>query len=55
MEKVFEYIDKTTNHKAHIIFANTIKGKDVSFMENKLLWHYHSPDEKEYKEGLKEL
>jgi len=55
MKKVFEDIDRIKNRKAHIIFANTIKGKGVSFMENKLLWHYHSPDKKEYKEGLKEL
>jgi len=55
MKKVFEYIDKTTNHKAHIIFANTIKGKGVSFMENKLIWHYRSPRPTEYIEGLSEL
>ena len=25
------------------IVANTVKGKGVSFMENKLLWHYRAP------------
>ena len=38
-----------------IIIAHTIKGKGVSFMENKLLWHYKSPDDSELKNALKEL
>lgn len=38
-----------------VIIANTTKGKGVSFMENKLLWHYRSPDEEEYALALKEL
>ncbi len=38
--------------KPTVIIAHTIKGKGVQFMENKLLWHYKSPSEKEYKEAL---
>jgi len=30
--------------KPKLILAHTIKGKGVSFMENKLEWHYRSPD-----------
>ena len=37
------------------IIAHTVKGKGVSFMENKLLWHYRSPDEKELQLALAEL
>jgi transketolase len=37
------------------IIAHTIKGKGVSFMENKLLWHYRSPDEEELRLALAEL
>jgi transketolase len=37
------------------IIAHTIKGKGVSFMENKLLWHYRSPDEGELRLALAEL
>lgn len=37
------------------IIAHTIKGKGVSFMEDKLLWHYRSPNEAEYKNALFEL
>jgi transketolase len=37
------------------VIANTIKGKGVSFMEGKLLWHYRSPDAKEFRKALAEL
>ena len=37
------------------IIAHTIKGKGVSFMENKLLWHYRAPDEGELRLALAEL
>ena len=37
------------------IIANTTKGKGVSFMENKPIWHYRSPSKEEYKTALKEL
>ncbi len=33
--------------KPNIIIANTIKGKGVDFMENKVLWHYRSPSKHE--------
>ena len=37
------------------VIAHTVKGKGVSFMENKLLWHYRSPDERELQLALAEL
>ncbi|TAK34813.1 MAG: transketolase [Chloroflexota bacterium] len=37
------------------IIAHTIKGKGVSFMENKLLWHYRSPQGEEYEAAMAEL
>ncbi|TSC95183.1 MAG: transketolase subunit A [Parcubacteria group bacterium Licking1014_1] len=43
------------DNKPNIIIANTIKGKGVSFMENKLKWHYKSLNENEYKKALEEL
>jgi len=41
--------------KPKFIIANTIKGKGVSFMENKVVWHYRSANEDELSKGLKEL
>ena len=37
------------------IIAHTIKGKGISFMERKLLWHYRSPQDEEFKAALDEI
>ncbi|MHB8754654.1 MAG: transketolase [Candidatus Acidiferrales bacterium] len=37
------------------IIAHTVKGKGVRFMENKLLWHYRSPNDEELRAVLDEL
>ncbi len=41
--------------KPTCIIAHTVKGKGVSFMENKLLWHYRAPDPEEMHSALSEL
>lgn len=41
--------------KPKLIVANTIKGKGVSFMEGKPLWHYRIPNEDEMKIALADL
>lgn len=41
--------------KPSIIIAKTIKGKGVSFMENKAEWHGKAPSEEEYKIAIEEL
>lgn len=41
--------------KPIVIIANTVKGKGVSFMENKLLWHYRDPQGEDYTNALREL
>jgi transketolase len=37
------------------IIAHTVKGKGVSFMEDRLLWHYRSPQKDEFEAALAEL
>jgi transketolase len=37
------------------VVANTVKGKGVSFMEDKVLWHYRCPDAEERRLALVEL
>jgi transketolase len=37
------------------VVAHTIKGKGISFMENKLEWHYKSPNDEQLAIALKEL
>lgn len=41
--------------KPNCLIAHTIKGKGVSFMEDKLLWHYKSPDAAQLQQALGEL
>ncbi len=41
--------------KPSCIVANTVKGKGVSFMEDKLLWHYSSPQGDELIKALAEV
>ena len=43
------------NGQPAVIIAHTVKGKGVSFMENKLEWHYKSPDDGQFREAMKEL
>lgn len=38
-----------------VILAETIKGKGVSFMEDKLEWHYKNIDDETYAKARKEL
>lgn len=42
------------NHPS-VLIAHTTKGKGVSFMENSVLWHYRSPQGKEYEAAIAEL
>lgn len=46
---------KLKTKKPHIIIANTIKGKGISYMENKPIWHNRMPNEKELKIAYEEL
>lgn len=54
MKKTFEEADKE-KEKPVFIIAHTIKGKGVSFMENRYDWHGKPPKDEEYKAALKEL
>ena len=38
-----------------LIIADTTKGKGVDFMENRLDWHYRSPDDAELHSALGQL
>ena len=43
------------NGKPKCIYAHTIKGKGVSFMENVCSWHGVAPNEEQYKQAMAEL
>lgn len=46
---------KEVKEKPTAIIANTIKGKGISFMENKVEWHGKSLNDEDYKKALEEL
>jgi transketolase len=41
--------------RPHALLAHTVKGKGVSFMEDKLAWHYKSPNGDQLAQALREL
>lgn len=57
IEKLIKAFDKakTIKEKPTVIIAKTIKGKGVSFMENKADWHGKAPNKEEYKMAMEEL
>lgn len=48
-------VAKQIKERPTVIIAKTIKGKGVSYMENKASWHGKAPNEEEYKQAIEEL
>ena len=46
---------KTVKGKPSVIIAKTIKGKDVSFMENQVGWHGTAPNTEQYEIAMEDL
>lgn len=46
---------KATKGKPTLILAKSIKGKGVSFMENKAEWHGAAPKKEQYEQAMEEL
>jgi transketolase len=45
-------LSKSNSRKPTAIIANTVKGKGVKFMENKIVWHYKPPNKIELTKAL---
>ena len=43
------------HNKPKVIISHTVKGKGISFMEDKLEWHYKSPNNEQFENALKEI
>ena len=54
IEAAFEEA-KTVKGKPTVIIAKSVKGKGVSYMENKCEWHGQAPKEEQYKIAISEL
>lgn len=41
--------------KPNLVLAHTVKGKGISFIEDKVKWHHHVPTDQEYATAISEL
>jgi transketolase len=55
LEQAFKATVTNTTEKPIAIIAETIKGKGVSYMEDRLEWHYKSPNDEQFEKALEEL
>lgn len=57
MAQIIDAIEKAKAKKGvpSVIIADTIKGKGISYMEDKCGWHGRAPDKNEYECAIKEL
>ena len=57
IQEIMDAFDVARNIKGKptCIIAKTIKGKGVSFMENKVEWHGKAPNEEQYKLAIEDL
>lgn len=54
-EELLKAFAVTSADKPHVIVADTIKGKGVSFIENRPEWHHHRLSQKEYEQAKVEI
>ncbi len=48
-------LKNSKNGKPHVIVANTVKGKGVSFMENSINWHARAMNKEQYEQAISDL
>ena len=52
---VYNAVINRKGGRPFMLIGNTVKGRGVSFMENKPIWHYRSPNREEYIQAITEL
>lgn len=52
---LLEAFQDTAEGRPHAIIAETVKGKGVSFMENRPEWHHHRLSREEYEQAKREV
>lgn len=55
LERTLRDVKATRDGRPHCVIAHTVKGKGVSFMENRLAWHYQSPRDDDYRAAVAEI
>ena len=56
-DAIDEAVNAAENHKGQptVIICNTVKGKGVSFMENRAEWHGSAPNKEQYELAVSEI
>ncbi len=57
MEQILQALDEAaaTKDRPSLIWAKTVKGKGISYMENNIAWHGKAPSQEEMEQALHEL
>lgn len=55
VESLLQAFNEECGARPHVIIADTIKGKGVSFIENKREWHHHRLSQEEYDSAIREI
>ena len=55
IKKIYRALNSRKKKLPFALIAKTLKGYPISFMKNKAIWHYRSPDKKEFIKAKKEL
>jgi len=53
--EIVRKVSGRSRKKPFALVGHTVKGKGVSYMENKPIWAYRSPNPEEYQQALREL
>ena len=54
-QQMAKVLSHTSNGKPAVIVAHTTKGKGVGYMEDKVEWHYRTPNDSQLAQALSEL
>ncbi|MBU0487188.1 MAG: transketolase [Bacteroidetes bacterium] len=54
-EIVAQISSNTNTERPFLLSAQTVKGKGISYMENKLEWHYWPMNEEQYQHAVREI
>jgi len=55
LRAAFEQLEKTPDNRPKCIVARTTKGSGISFMEDKLEWHYLPMSDQQYQQAMGEV
>lgn len=54
-EALLAVLGAAAGDRPRCVIANTVKGKGVSFMENKAKWHHGVPNDEQFAQAMREL